>query len=300
MDMPDRLAAPLPAPTATSVDRPCWGGVVINWHDWQSGGRVDSPELDHDVIAMRTSGIVRLSQTRDGKTHTATVTSGNVTLHPRGMESSWSWDKPGAILITRIPPRLLVEAAEATVNSPPARPELMNCFGGREPFIERIGLLLLDELRTPSHPAQEYITQALSHALASHLVLRFNAEQRKPQRLPAGLHPAALQHVRDYIDSHLHERIDLETLAKIANVSRFHFARMFRVSAGMTAMAYLEQARMQRAQDLIRRGTWPLSRVAALVGYDDQSYFTRRFRLFSGLTPLAFARETATMVVGCA
>lgn len=293
--MPNSLATHLiPAPTATSLNRPCWGGVVIDWHDWQSGGHVDSPELDHDVIAMRTSGVVRLTQTRDGKTHSATVSSGNVTVHPRGMASSWTWDKPGAILLTRIPQRLLLEAAEASLTSPPARPELRNTFGGSEPFIERIGLLMLEELRAPSHPAQEYITQALSHALACHLVQRFNVEARKPQRLPPGLHPAALQRVQDYIQSHLHEQIDLATLAGIANVSRFHFARMFKASAGMTAMAYLERSRMERAQELIRRGVWPLSRVAALVGYDDQSYFTRRFRLFCGVTPLAFAREAAS------
>ena len=279
------------APTASSVNRPCWGGVTINWHDWQSGGQVTSPELDHDVIAMRTSGVVRLTQSRDGKTHTATVTSGNITIHPRGMESSWTWDKPGAILITRIPPRMLADAAEACLTSPSPRPELRNCFGGRDHFVERIGLLLLEELQAPSHPAQEYITQSLSHALACHLVQRFNVEQRETQRLPAGLHPAALHRVQEYIQAHLHETIDLDTLAGLANVSRFHFARMFRASAGMTAMAYLERSRMLRAQDLIRRGTWPLSRVAALVGFEDQSYFTRRFRLCCGLTPLAFARE---------
>jgi AraC family transcriptional regulator len=290
--MPEGIATQLtPAPTATSVNRPCWGGVMVNWHDWQTGGRIASPELDHDVIAMRTSGVARLTQIRDGKTHTATVTSGNVTLHPRGMESSWSWDRPGAILITRVPQRILLEAAEATLVSPNAQPELRNCFGGRDPFIERIGLLMLEELRSPSHPAQEYITQALSHALACHLMLRFNAEPRRQQRLPHGLHPAALQRVQDYIQSHLHEPVDLDTLAGLANVSRFHFARLFRASAGITAMAYLEKCRMQHAQDLIRRGTWPLARVAAMAGYEDQSYFTRRFKLYCGATPLAYARE---------
>jgi AraC family transcriptional regulator len=281
-----------PEPTATSVNRPSWGGVVLNWHNWQGGGHVSSPELDHDVIAMRTSGVVRLTQARDGKTHSATVTAGNVTVHPRGMESRWSWDKPGAILITRIPPRLLLDAAEATLASPSPVVELVNCFGGRDPFIERIGLLMLEELRAPSHPAQEYITQCLSHALACHMVQRFGVEQRRPQRLPSGLQPATLQRVKDFIHAHLHEPIDLATLAGVANVSRFHFARLFRASAGITAMAYLEQCRMQRAQELIRAGTWPLSRVADLVGYDDQSYFTRRFRLFCGLTPMAYARQS--------
>jgi AraC family transcriptional regulator len=286
------LAAQLsPSPTATSFGRTGWSGIVVNWHDWQSGGRVTSPELDHDVIAMRTSGIVRLTQIREGKTHTAVVTGGNVTVHPRGMESSWNWDRPGAILLMRIPSSLLLDAAEATVTAPPVRTELQNCFGRRDSFVERIGMLFLEELRSPCHPAQEYITQALSHALAAHLVQRFGCETLLPQRLPAGLHPRALQRVQDYIQSHLHEHVDLDTLAAVANVSRFHFARLFRKSAGMSAMAYLEQSRMERAQELIRRGEQSLARVAWQVGYGDQSYFTRRFRRFYGVTPSAYGRE---------
>ena len=48
---------------------------------------------------------------------------------------------------------------------------------------------------------------------------------------------------------------------------------------------------MARAQALIRAGGIPLAQVALLVGYADQSYFTRRFRLHIGMTPAAYARE---------
>jgi AraC family transcriptional regulator len=279
-----------PAPTATSFDRP-WLGAVVNWHDWASGGRVTSPELDHDVIAMRTSGTVRLTQTRDGRTHTETVGFGNVTIHPKGMESSWAWDKPGAIMIMRMPPALLQQASDTLTHAPSPSTELRNCFSRRDPFVERIVMQFLDELRAPAHPAQAYISQALSHALAAHLVHRFNAHGAAPQRLPAGLNPRVLQRIKDYIEAHLHEPIDLERLATLANVSRFHFARMFRQSAGLTAMAWLERARMRRACELIRAGGLPLAHIASLVGYEDQSYFTRRFRLVVGLTPAAYARD---------
>lgn len=108
--------------------------------------------------------------------------------------------------------------------------------------------------------------------------------------MPATLHPRVQHRLENFIQAHLHEEIDLDALASVANVSRFHFARAFRASKGSSAMAYLEQRRIERAQDLIRSGEATLAQVASLVGYGDPSYFTRRFRLRTGLTPSAWAR----------
>lgn len=113
------------------------------------------------------------------------------------------------------------------------------------------------------------------------------------ERRPVGLNARALGRVQEYVLAHLHEPITLQTLAELANVSRFHFARMFKERAGMSPMTYLENARMRRAQELIRAGKLPLARVASSVGYEDQSYFTRRFKLLFGQTPAAYAREQA-------
>src|SRR5262249_18350536 len=48
-----------------------------------------------------------------------------------------------------------------------------------------------------------------------------------------GLTPRALRRVRDHIDAHLTENIRLETLAEVAGLSRCHFARAFKQSAGI-------------------------------------------------------------------
>jgi len=277
-----------PAPDATSYARN-WPGVVVNVHHWTSGGSAHSPVLDHDLIAMRATGVARLTQRRDGKTHSETVGTGNVTVHARGMESRWNWDQPGAIVILRIPYPLLQEAAEATLKLP--RPELRNCFGGRDLFTERVAMQFVEELKAPPHPSQAYITQALSQALAAHLLRRYGTQETAPSRQPSRLHPRTLQRITDFIEANLHEHIDLATLASIANVSRFHFARLFRASTGVSAMAYLEKCRMERAQALIRRGDLQLASIASLVGYDDPSYFTRRFRHFCGQTPSGWARS---------
>ncbi|TFW23568.1 helix-turn-helix domain-containing protein [Duganella callida] len=286
----DLTAELKPAPALTSTGR-AWSGAVVNLHDWESGGHVVSPALDHDVLAMRVSGTVRLTQMRDGRTHTATVGCGNVTLHPRGMESRWQWDRPGGILLMRMPPALLQQAAEEITRAPRAATELQNCFGRKDLLVERIAQQFAAELRAPAHPAQAYIAQALSHALAAHLVCRFNAHGVQPQRQPNGLHPRVLQRLHDYVQAHMHDAIDLQALADVAHVSRFHFARLFRHSTGMSAMAYLETQRMQRAVELMRRGDLPLGEIALLAGYTEQSYFTKRFRLHHGMTPTAYLQR---------
>lgn len=289
----------LAPPDMSSVDRP-WKGVTVHWHDWQAGGEVQSPELDHDVIAMRTSGTVRLTQIRDGKTHVGNVSAGNISLHPRGIASRWTWDRPGAIIVLRVPQPLLLEAVEAVSGQAPSGVELPSVFALRDRFIEELALRLLCELQTQEHPSQAYIAQALSDALACHMIYRMNSRPLRLERPPAELHPNTLRRVQDYIASNLHERIDLGALASIASVSRFHFARAFRTSAGVTAMVYLERARMQRAAELIRKGGLPLGRIASLVGYEDQSYFSKRFRLFYGQSPSSYARWIGGAIVPAA
>jgi AraC family transcriptional regulator len=112
----------------------------------------------------------------------------------------------------------------------------------------------------------------------------------RPQGSP-GLGTRALAAVIGYIDAHLEEPVRLSELARLTNVSRFHFCRLFRRSTGLSPMAYLERSRVERAQRLIGQGRLSLAEIALEVGFADQSHFTRRFQRHSGCTPGAFARE---------
>ncbi len=80
-------------------------------------------------------------------------------------------------------------------------------------------------------------------------------------------------------------------LAAVVNVSRFHFARLFRRSTGMPPIAFVEQCRIRRAQTLIVETDLPLSDIALVIGFADQSHFTRRFHRHVGCAPAQFARE---------
>ena len=106
-----------------------------------------------------------------------------------------------------------------------------------------------------------------------------------------GLPNASLRRVKDYVDAHLAEPIELATLADVAGVSLFHFARAFKQSSGMTPHHYLVQKRVERAQSLLAQSDRTLSEIALTAGFADQSHLTRRFRQVVGITPSEFRRS---------
>jgi AraC family transcriptional regulator len=107
----------------------------------------------------------------------------------------------------------------------------------------------------------------------------------------AGLRPEALRLVLEHIDANLGEDFTLEELARLVCVSRFHFARLFRRSTGHSPMAFLLQARVQRARELLASGAANIADIAAALGFFDQSHFTRTFRRCTGQTPGEFVRH---------
>lgn len=110
-------------------------------------------------------------------------------------------------------------------------------------------------------------------------------------RFRGGLAGGALRRVRVYIDEHIGERIFLSELARQAGVSRFHFARQFRLSTGESPMAYLRRLRIERSKGILQSRATTIAEVAAGLGFSDQSHFTRTFGRLVGVPPGSFARS---------
>jgi transcriptional regulator of acetoin/glycerol metabolism len=106
-----------------------------------------------------------------------------------------------------------------------------------------------------------------------------------------GLPPGALKRVQQYVEDHLAERVSIEQLAAIAELSVFHFARAFKQSQGTTPHSYLLHRRIVRAQGLLRETKSPLSEIALVSGFADQSHLARHFRERLGVSPAIFRRS---------
>ena len=112
-----------------------------------------------------------------------------------------------------------------------------------------------------------------------------------------------LRGARDHVDRHFHEPLDLDTLAGIAGLSKFHFLRLFRRTYGRTPGVYLSKRRVERAQDLLRGANLTVTEVCHAVGFTSLGSFSARFREITGESPSQFQRryavDGAPRIPGC-
>ncbi len=100
-----------------------------------------------------------------------------------------------------------------------------------------------------------------------------------------GLPPVITQRICEYIESHLEQKIGLEALAAMAELSTYHFARAFHQSMGIPPHGYILSRRLEKAGRMLRETQLPLSEIAVATGFSDQSHLARHFRRRTGMSP---------------
>ena len=93
-----------------------------------------------------------------------------------------------------------------------------------------------------------------------------------------------------WIDTHAHEPLDLDSTARQAGLSAFHFLRLFARVVGVTPHQYLLRARLRRAARLLAEDARSITDVAFDSGFADLSNFVRTFHRAAGVSPRAFRR----------
>jgi AraC family transcriptional regulator len=95
-------------------------------------------------------------------------------------------------------------------------------------------------------------------------------------------------HVVDYIEANIDSDLALDSLAKVAAMSVYHFARRFKETVGVSPHVYVLNRRVRRAQEQLRATQRGLADVAAACGFANQAHLTTTFRRLLGVTPGAY------------
>ena len=98
-----------------------------------------------------------------------------------------------------------------------------------------------------------------------------------------------------WIDAHSHRQIDLEHAAGQADISPFHFLRLFSSVLGVTPHQYLVRSRLRHAARLLADDDSSITDVAYDVGFGDLSNFVRTFHRAAGVSPLRFRQASRGM-----
>lgn len=98
--------------------------------------------------------------------------------------------------------------------------------------------------------------------------------------------------VTTYLRNHLQDHITIQDLCDHFSVSQASLSRMFRKHEGASFVQVLTKLRMEEATKIIQETPSTLIKdVAAMVGFDDQFYFSRVFRTYFGKSPSTYAEE---------
>ncbi len=109
---------------------------------------------------------------------------------------------------------------------------------------------------------------------------------------------ARLRRVRDRIDREYAQPLDVEALARGANMSAGHLSRQFRLAYGTSPYSYLMTRRIERAMALLRRGDMSVTEVCFTVGCSSLGTFSTRFTELVGVPPSVYREQEAQATDG--
>lgn len=96
--------------------------------------------------------------------------------------------------------------------------------------------------------------------------------------------------VRCFFEENIGSIPDMEGLARILAVSESVLTRVFKRHTGLTPYHYFLQMKINKAKMLLTEGELPVKGVAFRLGFESQHYFSRLFKIKTGVSPTEWQR----------
>ncbi len=163
---------------------------------------------------------------------------------------------------------------------------LLDVSGGRDETVHWLMESLRQELLDQRAPSLLCL-RGLAQTLAVHLLRHYRAPQGVIRRSNA-LQAYKLRKVIDAMNARLADEFSLTRLARTAELSEYHFSRMFKRATGFSPSQYFIGLRMARARQLLIETQRSVIDIGLEVGYSSPSHFSQVFRREVGVTPSAY------------
>jgi len=98
-------------------------------------------------------------------------------------------------------------------------------------------------------------------------------------------HAAALRKAENFIMENFTRKISLKEIAAIAGLSPPYFSTIFKEEMGENLSKYLNRLRVEKASRLLLETEMSLSEIAACCCFEDQSWFSKIFKAYTGISP---------------
>ncbi len=238
------------------------------------------------TICINVGKPVQLEQAVDGQNETVYSVPGDLAIYPANASQQFRWDKEAEFFNLFLEPSFLTQVGYEVFGSEHLEliPHLATLF---DPLVQQIGFALKTSLEIDGKNSNLY-ADSIVHALVVHLLSRYSTNSRQIKTITGGFTQQQWKQIVDFIDANLDRNISLTELAKIVQLSPYHFAHLFKKSTNTSPHQYLIRCRIERAKQLIFMGNFSLAAVAQTVGFASQGHFTYHFKRLMGVTPKVF------------
>lgn len=260
--------------------------VIRNRHQVRESV-IKPDKLTYHLITVYMGAPSRQQSLFSGRNYNILQTAGNVAVISAATAlRSWYDEAEQDDIYLHLEPEFIKQtAAGADLN--PDKIEITTTLDSRSPAIESMARMAFDELQRGTEAmASNLYADSLANMLAVQLLREYSSDKMPPEkRYVNGLTNKKLSLVLELIENDLSEDLPLKILAGAANLSEYHFLRMFKQSTGYTPHQYVLHQRIERAKELLKKTDMTITEIAYLLGFSTPAHFTHHFRRKTGITP---------------
>lgn len=115
-----------------------------------------------------------------------------------------------------------------------------------------------------------------------------NAVNSQQQSMP---YSKAVRKSIQYMRNHLQEKLTVNELARVAELSESRFSHLFREETGMSPMTYFRMEKIANAKEMLKESEHTVYEIASILGFSSESHFIRAFREQVGMPPGEYRRK---------
>lgn len=104
-------------------------------------------------------------------------------------------------------------------------------------------------------------------------------------------HASVLRRAERYIWENYSRKLSLEEIARAAGLSPPYFCSIFKAEMGENLSAFINRLRIERAEIMLTETVKPIKEIAVLCGFEDQGWFSKKFKSFTGMSPGSFREQ---------
>lgn len=154
----------------------------------------------------------------------------------------------------------------------------------------KVGKAVQDIFREAQEKREGY-EMAVSLLIKTIVLALLRSDTQKLIRLKEQGEILRLKPVLDYVEAHLSDKIQVEDVCRIANVSYYYFVKYFKKVMGMSFLEYVNFKKIKKAERILLTRDVSVSQVAEGIGMPNMAHFYKVFKKYNNCSPNEYRKK---------